>query len=63
MEYTQTKELGHVDGLSRLIAKFNEPFEDTAIASPRSENEIKNVLFNTVSELRITPEKIRIGIK
>ena len=51
MEYIPSKELGHVDGLSRLIPKFNEPFEDIVIASLRSEEEIKYVLFNTVSEL------------
>ena len=40
MEYISWKKLGHVDVLSTLISKFKEPFEDTAIASLRSENEI-----------------------
>ena len=40
MEYLPSKELGHADGLYRLIPKFNKPFEDTVIASRRSENEI-----------------------
>ena len=43
MDYIPSKELGHADGLSRLIPKFNELFEDTVIASLRLENEIKNV--------------------
>ena len=60
MEYIPTKELGHVDGLFRLIPKFNKPFENTAIASLRLENEIKNILFNIVSELPVTLDKIRI---
>ena len=47
MEYIPSKEFGHVDRLSRFIPKFNEPFENTVIASLRSENEIKNVLFNS----------------
>ena len=58
-----SKELGHADGLSSLIPKFNEPFEDTVIALLRSENEIKNVLFNTISEQPVTFEKIRIEAK
>ena len=41
MEYIPTEELGHMEGLSRLIAKFNKLFEDTVIASLRSKNEIK----------------------
>ena len=40
VEYIPLKELGHADGLSTLIPKFNEPFEDTVIASLRSESEI-----------------------
>ena len=38
LEYIPSKELGHTDGLSKLIPKFNEPFEDTVIASLRSKN-------------------------
>ena len=60
MEYIPSKELEHADGLPRLITKFTKPFEDTVIALLRLENEIKNILFNTVSELPITLDKIRI---
>ena len=63
MEYIPSKELGHADGLFRLIPMFKKMFEDTVIASLRSENEIKNVLFNTVSELPITSNEIRIKTK
>ena len=63
IKYIPSKELGHVDGLSRLIPKFNEPFDDTVIGSLRSENEIKNVLFNTVSELPVTFDEIRTEAK
>ncbi len=41
IEYIPSRELGHTNELSRLIHKFNEPFEDTVIESLRSENEIK----------------------
>ena len=63
MEYIPSKELGHADGLFRFIPLFNQPFEDTVIASLRSENEIKNVLFNTISELPVTLDKIKIEAK
>ena len=36
MEYIPSKESGHAGGLCRLIPKFNEPFEDTVIASQKS---------------------------
>ena len=52
-----------MDGLSRLIPKFNKPFKDTVIALLRPENKIKNVLFNTVTELPVTLDKIRVEAK
>ena len=63
MDYIPVKLLRHVDELSRIIPKFNEPFEDTVIALLQLENEIKNVLFNKVSELPITFDKIGIETK
>ena len=59
MEYIPLKELEHVNGLSKLIPKFNKPIKDIVIALLRSENKIKNVLFNSVSELPVTLDNIR----
>ena len=52
--------LSHTDRLSRLILKFFKPFDDTVTAEIKAENEIKNVLRNTVRELPITLTEIRI---
>ena len=54
MEFIPSKELGHSDDLFRFIPKFNESFEDTVIASLKSENVIKNVIFHVVCELHVT---------
>ena len=43
MEFLPSKKLNHANGLSWLIPKFHEPFEDTVIAAIRGENEIMNV--------------------
>ena len=63
MEHIPLKDLGHADGLSRLIPKFNKSFEDTIIASLSLQNEMKNVLFNKVGELPVTLDKLRIEAK
>lgn len=63
MEFLPSKKLSHVDGLSRLILKFCEPLEDTVIATIRAENEIKNVLCNTATELPVTLEQIRVKVE
>ena len=59
MESLLSKKLGHADGLSRLIPKPCEPFEETVIATLRLETEIKSVLCNTKRELPVTIEEIR----
>ena len=43
-----------------LIQKFTEAFEVTVIAAIKAENEIKNVLYNTVRELLITLKETRL---
>ena len=48
MEFWQSKKLGHVDDLSRLIPKFLVPLEDTVKSVQKAEKEVKNMLFNTV---------------
>ena len=53
------QKLGHVDGLSRLIPKMQEPLEDTVIASLRTESIMSTVLCNRVRELPGTQEEIR----
>ena len=54
MEFLPSKEIAHVDGLSRLIPKNIELLEVTVIASLKSEMDVKYVLFNTVKELPVT---------
>ena len=49
----------HADGLSRLIPKIREPFEETVIALLSSEMYIKNILFNTVKDFPVSLEEIR----
>ena len=62
MEFLPSKKLCHANRLYRLILKFSESFEVTAIAAIQTENEVKNILHNTVRELPITLER-RLHIK
>ena len=57
MEFLPSKKLSYRDGLSRVIPKFCKPVEDKVIVAIRAENEIKNVLYNTVRELPRTMKK------
>ena len=59
MEYLPPKKFDHADWLSRLIPKYKEPLEDTAIASLQSEGELKITLCNTVREHPVTLEQIK----
>ena len=63
MEFSQSKEIAHMAGLSRLIPKNTEPLEETVIASLKSELDVKYVLFNTVKELLVTQEEIEFKTK
>ena len=45
-EFLPSKEIAHVDGLSRLIPKNTELLEETIIASLKSEMDVKFILFN-----------------
>ena len=63
MKFLPSKEITHVDGLSRLIPKNTELLEETVIASLKSEMDVKYVLFNTVKELPVTLEKIKFKTK
>ena len=61
IQYLSTNKIGHADGLSRLIPRTSETFEDTIIAALRSENEVENTLNNTIKELLVSlKEKKRI---
>ena len=51
--------IGHADGLSRLIPRTSETFEDTVIAALRSENEVENTLNNTIRELPVSLKEIK----
>ena len=52
-----------MDGLSKLIPKFYKPLEDIVTSAIKAENEIKNVLYNTVRELPITLEEIKVKLE
>lgn len=62
MEFLPSKKLSHADRLSRLTPRFCKPLEDAVIVAIRAENEINNI-YNTVRELPITLEEIRINFE
>ena len=53
IEYLPSKQISHADGLSRLVPKYSEPFEDTIIAALQTDCEIKNMIANTIKELPV----------
>ena len=54
IEYLPSKQISHADGLSKLLPKYSEPFEDTLIAALWTDCEIKNMIVNTTKELPLT---------
>ena len=48
-----------MDGLSRLIPKYQEPFEDTVIATLQSEGELRTFVCNSIRELPVMLEQIK----
>ena len=59
MKYASSKKLGHASGLSRLTPKYRT-LEDTVIATLKNKRELKEVLVNTVCELPVIAEEIKI---
>ena len=59
IEYLPSKQISHIEGLSRLILKYSEPFEDTIITALRTDCEIRNMISNTVKELPVTLLEIK----
>ena len=59
IKYLPSKQISHADGLSRLVLKYSEPFEDTIIAALRTDCEIKNMIANTIKELPVTLLEIK----
>ena len=59
IEYLPSKQISHADGLSRLVPRYSEPFEDTIIAALRTGWEIKNMIANTIKELPVTLLEIK----
>ena len=59
IEYLPSKQISHADGLSRLVPKYSESFEDTLIAVLRTDCEIKNMIANTIKELPVTLLEIK----
>ena len=58
MEYISSKNIGHADGLSKLIPKCTEPLEDTVIAALREEKELSGLLCNMIRDLLVTLDNI-----
>lgn len=63
MEFLSSKRLGHAEGLFRLILKCKEDFEGTVIASVESESKIKSLVCNTIKELPVSTDDIKIHSK
>ena len=59
IKYLPSKQISHAYGLSRLVLKYSEPFEDTIIAALRTDCEIKNMIANTIKELPVMPLEIK----
>ena len=59
LEYLPSRQIGHADGLSRLVPSQREPLEDSVIASLRTDSEVKNMMLNTIRELPVTLQKKR----
>lgn len=60
IEFVHSKKLGHEDGMSRLIPRFSKTRGHTVINNLRAEKELKDELYNTVRELPVTSDKIKI---
>ena len=58
IQYMPSKKIAHVDGLSILIPDNAELLEETVVAALKQEQELTEVLINTVSELSVTLEEI-----
>ena len=59
IQYLSTNKIGQTDGLSRLIPRSAETFEDTVIAALRSENEVESTLNSTIRELLVSLKEIK----
>ena len=59
MQYMPSKKTAHADGLPRLILDNAEALEETVIAALKQEQELKEVLINTVNELPVMLEEIK----
>ena len=59
IEYLSSKNICYADGLSRLVPKNTEVFEESIIATLRTNCEIKNMIANTIRELPVTLAHIK----
>ena len=62
IEFLTSKNICHVDSLSRLIPKNSEVFEDSIIATLWTDWEIKNMIANPVKKLPVTLADIKKGV-
>ena len=59
LEYLPSRQIGHADGLSKLVPSQSEPQKDSVIASLRTDSEIKNMILNTIRESPVTPQEMK----
>ena len=62
IEFLTFKNICHADGLSRIIPKNSEVFEDSIIANLRTDCKVKNMIANTIKELPVTLADIKKGV-
>ena len=63
IQYMPSKKIAHADGLSRLIPDNAELLEETVIVALKQEQELKEILINTINELPVTLEEIKKAAK
>ena len=63
IQYMPSKKIAHANGLLRLIPDNTELLEETVIAALKQEQELREVLINTICELPVTLEEIKKSSK
>ena len=63
IQYMPSKKIAHADGLLRLIPDNAELLEETVTAALKQEQELMEVLINTVSELPVMLEELKKAAK
>ena len=62
LEFLSSKQIAHVNGLSKLIPTQKELLEDSVIAALQIDREIKTMINNTIRELPVTLLEIKTEV-